>query len=216
MARDLHALDIDELRSAQVERRADARSSEDLSLIGCIAGSEVFSEDAGMLRRAAGGNDRVLQGRSTVGPSVAPRWIRSNAPGATANDDSIPAGDNPGVVVEGLVVPEKAIVIEGAMLALRISHGSGIRLSIADGRKSAGTAARGVAWTSVWADVPCRGWGRGGGSAEESGLDRWKNVGGLGVRLGVADLRCNKQQGQQSGEGFDLHSQILRKETKVK
>src|SRR5215472_7856674 len=131
MARDFETLDIDELCSAQVECRADAESAKDLGFIGCAASGEVFPEDAGVLRDAAGWDDGILQRRATIGPGLAPGWIRSHAPGTTTNDDRVAAGDDPGVVVEGLVVPEEAIVIKGAVLALRISNGSGVGEPIA-------------------------------------------------------------------------------------
>jgi len=71
VARDFQALDIEELRSAQVEWRGDAESAEDLSFVGGAAAAEVFAEDAGMLGGGAGGDHGVLHGGSAVCPGVA-------------------------------------------------------------------------------------------------------------------------------------------------
>jgi hypothetical protein len=90
------------------------------------------------------------------------------------------------------------------VLPLRCSNGSGVGLSIADGRESRGTAAGGVALTSVWADVPRR---RGGlGGAYELRFEYWKDV---CIGLSVAELRDKQQQSHKSGEGFDGHSRSL-------
>ena len=162
---DVQALDVDVLGAAQVQCGIRAIAAEDLRhlaggrLVAGAAGRVVAAEDAGMLRGGACGNGGVDAGKGAVaaeapGVVVGQVLIEANAPLlGVVEDDGVATRDNPlGDPVGVLVIPEEAIVVEGAVLVDTLAGVGRIGLAVA----LAVGGVCGVAGAAIGANIPRR------------------------------------------------------------
>src|SRR5882757_8238630 len=126
MAGDLETLHVDVLSACEIQVNPDSEPSEYLCKFGAIGYAAaattrvVLSENARVLGWSSGWNFGVHASAVAVS-SGAPHivcvgLVESDPPGASADDDGISACNHPCAIAVAVVIPEIAIVVEGAVL----------------------------------------------------------------------------------------------------
>ena len=117
----LEALDVNVLSAFEVHGCAEAKATEDLGLVGAGAAGVVLPEDAGVpgWRSFGDGGSTAREGSiAAEAPDVlrVRALVEADAPWAVAKYDGVATGDHPLFIAVALIIPEIAVVLEGAVL----------------------------------------------------------------------------------------------------